>query len=59
MEPSEAVTGNRCHHYCQLKLRDAIKSDGLKRFWAMTGLQNQLAKPHCPSSMGAPGMSLA
>ena len=58
-KPSKAVKGNGWHHYCQLRLRDAIKSDGLKRFWAMTRVQNQLAKPHCPPSMYAPGMSLA
>ena len=48
-EPSEAETGNEWWYYCQLRLRDAIKSDGLKRFWAMTRVQNESGKPHWPA----------
>ena len=48
-EPSEAGTGNEWWYSCQLRLRDAIKSDGLKRFWAMTRVQNESGKPHWPA----------
>lgn len=45
-EPSEAGAGREWRYDCQLRLRDATKSDGLKRFWAMTRVQNQSGKPH-------------
>lgn len=55
-EPPEAGTGNEWWYYCQLRLRDAIKSDALKRFWAMTRVQNQSGKPHWPPAIFASGM---